>query len=165
MAMSATQLAAVFKNVGKMMYMAQLAEPDAYAFRKAMMGCVDQTHRGDASEFDLFNDIEVPLATQIKGIVRTLQGVPAQIRSTIQSYLQRCVAVDLGLQAGATMEQIGTALVATMNANGQTVASAGINWANEDGFAVYFAKEFNIVLPQSDPPNIPDEWIDDDVIP
>ncbi|HEV2294076.1 MAG TPA: hypothetical protein VGR35_09470 [Tepidisphaeraceae bacterium] len=164
MALTNAQIQRLFKIIGKVIFFAQVSVPQSDGYRKLMSGLVDQTSSGLSSDADTQPKFTIPAIQAIHGTVVHLDGVPATAKGLGETLLRQVTAVDLGLRAGAQLGVIGTALVADMNAASETVAPSGENGSNSNGYAVYFAREFGIVLPQNPVPTILDSWVDDDVI-
>jgi len=125
------------------------------------MGGVDQATSGAAADWDTFQQVMKPAADAVNSVVASIDRLPAQMKTACTNYLQRVLAVDLGLASGASVASVGAALVAAMNTASAVVGASGDVPA---GFAAYFGTNFSITLPQDAAPNVLDAWIDDDVI-
>lgn len=162
--MTGPEIQRYFKIMGKVIAYAQRAAADSDAHRKILAGTVDQSTTGLASDADTVVKFVTPAIQNMNTTVTSLDAVKANAKTLGTTLLQQVIGVELGLKANAKLAEVGSKFVAEMNAADETVAPSGVNGANDDGFAVYFASNFNITLPQDQAPTIPDAWIDDDVI-
>ncbi|HEV7299616.1 MAG TPA: hypothetical protein VGN72_09650 [Tepidisphaeraceae bacterium] len=164
MALTSEQIQRLFKVMGKVIFLHQRAPGDATAYRKLMSATIDQSVSGAASDANTITRFLNPFTTQINATISALDATPAQARTMGATFLQQCIAPDMGFGAGSQLSQIDTRLMADMTAADESVAPSGDNMANDDCFAAFFATQYGIVLRQDADPSIPDAYIDDDVV-
>jgi hypothetical protein len=164
---TADELHRVFKVLGKCIWYSQRTPEHALAFRKLMSCVVDQAVTGLPEDSETIVQFLVPFTTSINTAVQSLDAQLGTAVKHAKLYLQKSVALELGLASGASLTAIGTALNAEILALNESVApkGAGTPPANATGFAWFFEQHLGIVLRQSVTPTIPDSYIDDDVIP
>lgn len=162
MALDADQLDDLFKKLGKYLFLAQLGEPQADAY-KAAFNALDDQDAGDSDldRFDIDNDVVRPLRNKTAGVVKVLNGHVASVDAAIEALLRKYVAPDLGLAANSRLDEVGPALVASLTDAGHAFRPPG---GNPDGFAAYFTGHFAIDLPTDAIETIPDSYITDEVL-
>jgi hypothetical protein len=150
-----------FKKFGKFINLSYVSGPPVVTLKTAHAATVDQTSQTDQTvEFDVNDQIVTTLGSTVKSVAAQVQTIPAAAFTAADGFLKKFVAIkDLGLTGTPTNAQVGTALVASMTSAGATVAASGTNGANASGFAMFFANNWGIVLPQSGSPSIPDSYI------
>ena len=170
--MTTTDLQNVFKTLGKMIFLSQLAKGKTGvpghgdAYRKVLMGTVDQAISGVASEYNLYDAVLVPYAGSLKATISALDLVPTAVATGVTNYLQKTVAPALGLSGKPTLSAIGDALRSAMQAAtpAVVVTPSGTGGSNVDGIAMYLAN-MGIIVNQTGTVNVADStYITDAVI-
>jgi hypothetical protein len=156
MAITLTRFKNLFMRFGKIIKISQIPGPVMVDLMQAHMGLVDQHASGLATEFDVSLDVVNPLGAQVRATNTALSTQVTNCKNAMTTYLQKFIAVELGLGVNATMAEINTALQTQMNA---VVAHVALEANNSTGFAAYFKNNFNITLPTNASPSIPDSYI------
>jgi hypothetical protein len=151
-----------FKKFGKLIFLNNLLTSQVLAIKRAHVGLVDEVSNPDMpTEYDVNDQVVVPLSAKVGPVITAMQGLPAQFQSSATTLLKKFVAVDLGLPVNATTAQLQTALTAQMNAVGATVKPAA---GNATGFSAFFTTVLGLNLPENVTPTIPDTYITDQVV-
>jgi hypothetical protein len=156
-----------FKKLGKLIYMFQNAAPLAVAIKTIHIAFLDQTAstfsgvEDDADEFDLTQSAVIPLGNAVNTAANDINALPGKAVAAAATMLRQFIAVDLGLQSGASYVTIGPVLASVMNTAGATVAPTT---GNPNGIAQWFDDQFSITLPTNATPTIPDSWITNAVV-
>lgn len=164
MALTLADTQAHFRRIGKMIYISQQAPTFSATIKKTVTGLVAQDAEANADQYDQLNKVYVVFNSNMKNKLSGIDGMARDCSDAVKLQLQQVVAVDLGLAAGASIAAVGTALAARMNSVSATVDPSGAGGSNSDGIAMYFADNFGIELPQDGSANIPDTYIDDDIV-
>ncbi|HEY0007093.1 MAG TPA: hypothetical protein VGB55_00070 [Tepidisphaeraceae bacterium] len=149
-----------FKQLGKFLYADRWAREQTVAVQKLMVGTMNQVGTADPAKYDDVSEAVIPFHMDMRSAIKALEAVRGHASRACVNLLTKAVAIDLGLLAGSSMSDVVAALVASMEAEGLSVAYADTG----DGFARYFKTHFGLTLPQSDNPTIPDSYIDDDLV-
>ena len=158
MSLSVADIQAIFKIVGKGVFLANLVNTHVQAYEKLMMGLASQANSGSPDDFDAFQNVIVPANTAIKGVITKLQSGTATAQSINENYLGKVVAVKLALASGAAISDVLIALQGEMIGNGVYLAPGG-------GFDTYVRSTWNFnTLPNTGTILIPESFIDDDVV-
>lgn len=160
MSLDLTGLQNHFKTAGKYIFLALQSDDNAEAMKKAVLGADAQNADADADLFPRLKEVFVPFYNQTNAAINSVEAVRTYAKTAVQNLLQNVIAVDLGLSRGSSVATVGTALVASMVANSGKVTASG---SSPDGFSAYFGSNFSITLPTG-VANIPDSYIDDDVV-
>ena len=159
-----TEIQGRFKKFGKIIYMSTLIAPLALGAQRAFIAMIDQPASADpATDYTVFSVVMGPFVPYVKQLIDSSATMPAKAKQVCDTFLRNTIATDFGLQVGSSFNQVGAALITAMNATGQTVAPSGTGGSNATGFAMYFATNYGLELPQNASPSIPDQWIDDEV--
>lgn len=176
MAVKLSRLQAIFKNIGKVIKLSQMAagtssvDGTSDEFKGAVMAAVDQATTGVAADYTTYQRVVAPFVVQVNNLTTSMDNFPAACKSTTETYLKQVVSVDVGLTSSASLASIGTALAAAFNAavadDGTTPAAAKLtpSGSTHDGIAAYMFDNFAITLPQASGANIPDSYITDTVL-
>ena len=161
MSLSVADIQAIFKIVGKGVFLANLVNTHVQAYEKLMMGLAAQAISGSPppdDDFDAFQNVIVPANTAIKGVITKLQSGTATAQSINENYLGKVVAVKLALASGAAISDVLAALQGEMIGNGVYLAPDGF-------FDMYVRSTWNFTtLPNAGTILIPESFIDDDVV-
>lgn len=148
-----------FKRLGKPIYVSQLADSQANDLEIASTGLLAQEEIATADGYSSAAASAVPLFGNLSTSIKATATTKAKAQAAVASQVQQVIAVDLGLNAGASITTVCTALSARMQAVG-----AYLPIGNPNGFASYFANTFSITLPTSGSPTILDDWITAEVV-
>jgi hypothetical protein len=158
MSLSVADIQAIFKIVGKGVFLANLVNTHVQAYEKLMMGLASQANSGSPDDFDAFQNVIVPANTAIKGVITKLQSGTATAQSINENYLGKVVAVKLALASGAAISDVLAALQGEMIGNDVYLAPGGV-------FDTYVRSTWNFnTLPNTGTILIPESFIDDDVV-
>jgi hypothetical protein len=158
MSLSVADIQAIFKIVGKGVFLANLVNTHVQAYEKLMMGLASQANSGSPDDFDAFQNVIVPANTAIKGVITKLQSGTATAQSINENYLGKVAAVKLALASGAAITDVLDALQDEMTGNGVYLAPGGV-------FDTYVRSTWNYnTLPNTGTILIPESFIDDDVV-
>ena len=152
-----------FRQMSKFIYLSNIAAEYAAEVRKTGAGAYAQDAAANADEANTINKVITPFNNSVTSAAKTIDGMGTTASTAVKNMLQQIVAVDLGLKAGVSIPVVGAALTAAMVNVSGTVAASGSNGSNATGICMYFYNNFNIVLPQSGEPNIPDSYIQSDI--
>jgi hypothetical protein len=147
----------IFKIVGKLIFLSNMAPPQVTAFKKAAMGLVDQGIDGDAEEFEWHQQVATPATAAVSSVNAALAQVPTDARASIESYLSRFVAPLVDVSVGTPAATVIDTLVGAMG--GETVVAGG-------QFATYFEDTWGKQLPTAEfgSETIPDTWVTSEVV-
>lgn len=152
--MDIVRITEVWKNLGKVVRLAELGEVYASG-TKAHATALHAQFSQDASGADDYLPIQiylVPTQQKINPVAAALDRLKGICKSSAESYL-RTLAAELELSASSLTPTILTELAARMNANSGTIAPSGKFWS-------YFRDEFAFTsFPQAQSPAIPDSFI------
>jgi hypothetical protein len=141
-----------FKTIGKLIYLAQLGPTHSAQKMLGYMALLDQSTTGIAADFDVNVQVVSPIGLTIRTTSAADAGLPATVKTAVDNYLRKFIAVDLGLPVSAPyVGANGTGIGATLLAQMIAVSASGI--------AMYFANNFSVVLNQNVSPSIPDSYI------
>jgi hypothetical protein len=158
MSLSVADIQAIFKIVGKGVFLTNLVNTHIQAYEKLMMGLASQANSGSPDDFDAFQNVIVPANTAIKGVITKLQSGTATAQSINENYLGKVAAVKLDLASGAAISDVLAALQGEMIGNGVYLAPGGV-------FDMYVRSTWNFnTLPNAGTILIPESFIDDDVV-
>lgn len=159
MPVTAPDVQTYFKLIGKLAYVASIANGHAEAYKRATMTAVDQGVTGQSAatiaEYDLFDAVLAPMKTNTKSAITALAKLPEQMAALATTYLTTTVRAALGV-ADADLTSVLDALRGKMDELGLYLQS---------GFSAYFAATLNYNnLPVAGTTAIPDAWITDAVV-
>lgn len=164
MAMTLGNIQTHFKQLGKFIVADKWSREQTLAVKKMTVGAIKQNAAADSDRYDDLQEAVVPFNAKMAASVLIIEKVSGNAKEACEKLLTNVIAVDLGLNYKSSMAVVGPALIAAMNDVSAVVAPAGVEDANVDGFAVYFKNILGITLPEDADPNIPDSYIDDDLV-
>ncbi len=161
MALNTAAVQEHFKIFGKLIFIHNLVTTHQAAWEKAVAGLYDQGMDAVAADYDLARLVFNPFASQVHSVINGISNAPNTVKNAVTLYLKNEVAEGVDLTSSATPADIIDGLIDEMNTNGDTVGASG---TYSDGFAAYFNAQYSKTLPQSGSPNVPNSYIDDDVV-
>jgi len=164
MTLSLATIQDYFKLIGKIIFIHGTAatgwgELQQIALKKAMAGTFAQNGAADSDLYDDITEAIVPLHTQVKATVSKVDSLQTACVTAVQNLLRKVIAVDLGLASNSSVAIVTAALDTDMVDASGTVNGSGTIWT--------FMKDNFSWEPNSDweaGENIPDSYVDDDVI-
>ena len=149
------------RRMSKVIWFDGYAETVKDALKKGTAGLVAQEAGTDsgvvAANYAHAQKVVAPFNAGVNSLVSQLASLQTTAKSTLTAYLQNVLAPDLDLAVGASVATVGAALSAQMVTASGHVAPSGT-------IAMYFSNNFSISLPTDADPNIPDSYVDDDVV-
>lgn len=161
MSLNLTAIQTHFKRIGKIIYVANMAAAHNAEAQKAAVGLLAQEATADSAKYSATAEATVPFHSNVKTAIGANTALQTNAKQAVENLLRNVIAVDLGLSKGATVAAVGTALITAMTDASATVGASGVN---PSGIGGYFDTNFSIALPQSGSPNVPNTYIDDDVV-
>lgn len=159
MSLTAVQIQAAFKILGKHLELITIANATATQYQGHIMATVRQGVTGVSTEYNDFTNSIAPLQAQINGFIIATENIPAAAQAAIDAYIQQSLAVDMGLVAGTPSATALATLITQMAAAtpAQTVLTAGL-------FYTYIFNTYSLTLATSGSPTISDSWVTSTVV-
>ena len=151
MSVTVSQVNEMFKVLGKLCAITNLATASSTSLKQAAIATIDQGTSGQATDFDCFNDVLNPAASNVKTATAALDKLPNQMVTNATTYVTETIGDLLATDAvfSDTLDALGVA----MTANQQYITAHG----QFAGYLVSLGYANN--LPTAGTVLIPDSWI------
>lgn len=148
----------VFKIVGKLIYLSDLASPQVNEYAKTSMALVEQAISGLPTDRVVFNRVCSQVEATVSNVINSISGIEPSSTGHINQYFSFVVAPKLGLQAQTSPGTVIDQFIVELNDLGETVLQNG-------RFHRYFSDTLNKQLPNvASSETIPESWVTNDVV-
>jgi len=145
---------ALFKLLGKLIYLSNLANTHSDAYRNVTIATVTQGVTGQADEFDLFDQVLAPMETKTKAVITALGKLPDQMSALIQIVITNF---------GAAWESPATTVSGILDDVAFSMNSLGLYIDTQ--YQAFFTSVLSYGnLPVAGATLIPNDWITDSVV-
>lgn len=167
MSLTTAQVIALFKNLGKLIYTAQLANQQGSAYRTHLLNLNKQfaTNADPADggfSYNVLAKYDVPFQEGINAIIVQEDSGASVVQSGVNNYLMQ-LAPYVGAKATDAPITILNALAANMVGATGYVQPSGAN-DQYHSFAAYFGQNYGATLPQNVSGVLLDAWITTSVV-
>lgn len=139
MALDANGVVKVFKELGKLIYVYNLAAGEATTYKGLASAVIAQSVKGDATDLVAYDSVTRTFSAKLAAAATSLTTLQGQIKTYIDTYLTTILPGRMGVAAG-TATAMATELAAQAGPTGESILTTGV-------FNTFFYGQYGVTVP------------------
>jgi hypothetical protein len=148
--MTGNQIQTVFKDLGKLIKLAEIGDTFAQSLKVHLMATNDQLTDATLDSYELYRLVVMPTQTSMNRVVSLADAILARAKLAVENYLI-VLAPQVPVSPSASAAVKLTALKNAMTANTQSVEPSGIIYS-------FINDHWGVQLPTNATPTCLDSW-------